>query len=245
MMRPTLKTYDLERATDAIHLALEGDGPVVGIDLGTSNSCACVLVDGSPVVVEVADAQGSISRTLPSVVSYDDRGGAQVGKSALMGRADEPRRTVFGAKRFIGRDYESTVVQDMLSRFPYRIVPGGLGKVAVEIDGKRINLTSISARILQQLKRAVSQRLGRDVNRAVITVPAFYNDNQRQAVVIAGRLAGLQVERVINEPTAAAIAYGLHRSRARRLVVYDLGGGTFDVSVMAVEQDSLTVKATA
>ncbi|MEO0812416.1 MAG: Hsp70 family protein, partial [Myxococcota bacterium] len=169
----------------------------------------------------------------------------QVGTAAVERLIGDPRRTVFGAKRFIGREYDSPAVQKMLSRFPYRVVPGGLGRVAVRINGKAVNLTTIAARILQQLKRAVSEQLGVNVTRAVITVPAFYNDNQRQAVVVAGRLAGLQVERIINEPTAAAIAYGLHHSRPRKLVVYDLGGGTFDVSIMEVKNDALTVKATA
>lgn len=244
MMRMPVSRGQLEYAREDVVLNLGPD--IVGIDLGTSNSCACMVLNGEPTIIEVQDPDGiGVAPTFPSVVSYGDDNRTLVGKAAVSRMDTDPRRTVFGAKRFIGREYDSPQVREMLSRFPYRIVRGGLGQVAVDINGKAVNLTSISARILQQLRRAVSHKTGRNISRAIITVPAFYNDNQRQAVVVAGKLAGLQVERVINEPTAAAIAYGLHSARPRKFIVYDLGGGTFDVSVMSTRPDALVVRATA
>ncbi|HET6344637.1 MAG TPA: Hsp70 family protein, partial [Myxococcota bacterium] len=229
-----------------VHIDDSG-GRVMGVDLGTCNCSACVYVDGKPIIINLADddAPTGSARTLASVVGYDEGGRATIGAKAAEALPRNPKRTIFGAKRFIGRTYDSPAVQSLLARFPYKVVPGSEGRVAIDINGKAINLTSISAKILQAIREKASKELGEPVSRAVITVPAYYNDNQRNAVVQAGRLAGLTVERILNEPTAAAIAYGLLRSKPRRLLVYDLGGGTFDVSVMSVHKEQLQVLATA
>lgn len=248
MLRKAESGRSLEISTEDLSGDLSADkGIIIGIDLGTCNSSVCVFVDDKPTIINLADLDlptGS-PRTLPSVVAYDDEGRTTVGTKAQDGLPRNPRRTIFGAKRFIGRTYDSAAVQSMLGRFPYKVVPGSEGRVAIDINGRPVNLTTISAKILQAMRERTEKELARSVSRAVITVPAYYNDNQRNAVVTAGRLAGLTVERILNEPTAAAIAYGLLRSKPRRLLVYDLGGGTFDVSVMSVHHDHLQVLATA
>jgi len=205
------------------------------------------MVDGEPKIINISDdEQGKVKHQgVPSVVAYDDDGSLRIGHRALDGMTRNTRRTVFGAKRFIGRQYDSPAVHQMLSRFPYKVVPGPNGRVAVEINGRPVNLATVSSKVLHHIRDAASKVLGQPVNRAIITVPAFYNENQRDAVVQAGRLAGFTVERIINEPTAAAVAYGLMHAKPRRLIVYDLGGGTFDVSVMSVHKDALQVRSTA
>ena len=229
-----------------LDLGFDEEGPIIGIDLGTCNSCACIVRQGKPEIIPIGDSQMSLdSATLASVVSYDENGHVKVGAQALAGLEANPRRTVFGAKRFIGRTYDSPVVHSMLSRFPYKIVPGPQRRVAVEINGSAIELAQVSAEILKAIREKSSAHLGQQVKRAVVTVPAYYNDNQRAAVVHAGRLAGLTVERVLNEPTAAAIAYGLTSEKPAKVLVYDLGGGTFDVSIMDVRPKVLQVIATA
>lgn len=249
MLRKAVSAKDLDGAKDSLMMSdlPQGTGAIMGIDLGTCNSSACIYIDGKPVIINLADpdAPTGSSRTLPSVVAYDDNGEVTVGAKAVEARSRNPRRTVFGSKRFIGRNYESPAVQSMLARFPYKVVPGTEGRVAIEINSRPINLTTISAKILHAIRDRAEKALHMPISRAVITVPAYYNDNQRNAVVQAGRLAGLTVERILNEPTAAALAYGLLRSKPRRLLVYDLGGGTFDVSVMTVHKDALQVLATA
>jgi len=224
----------------------EGQSPILGIDLGTSNSCACVFLGEEPVILELAEEQTGADRcTIPSVVSYGDGDKTTVGHFALQGLAKNSSRTIFGSKRFVGRDYNHPEVQNMLARYPYRVVPGGDRRVAVEIDGRKVSLIEVAAKILGYIRVKAQKRLRRPVTRAIITVPACYNQNQRNAVVDAGRLAGFTVERIINEPTAAAIAYGVISETQGNILVYDLGGGTFDVSVMAVEGDRLRVLATA
>lgn len=222
-----------------------GAEPVIGIDLGTSNTVACLCRDGVLEVLEFEEPElGSCSRKLPSVVCFLPEE-ELVGEPAERMRDDAPQNTIYGAKRFIGRLYDSPAVQRMLSRFPYRLVPGAGQKTAVEVQSRRLSLTAISARVLRRVKAMALKHWKTPIDKAIITVPAYYNDAQRQAVVDAGRLAGLEVLRILNEPTAAAIAYGLTRAKPRRLVVYDLGGGTFDVSIMSVHKDSLVVRATA
>lgn len=253
----SLRQHQLRRPTGGAHLFqsnteleldLEGAEEVVlGIDLGTSNTLVCTRVGRDPRVLELQDEPGGagVATSVPSVVSFDDDGRATVGREALEGLDRNARRTVFGAKRFIGRRYESPTVQQMLSRFPYKVVPGPRGEVAIDINGKPLNLVAISARILRHVTELAGQAVRAHPTQAIITVPAYYNDNQRQAVVQAGRLAGLKVLRVLNEPTAAAIAYGLTHVSPRKVLVYDLGGGTFDVSVMDIRPGALKVLATA
>jgi molecular chaperone DnaK len=225
----------------ALEIDAEG-GVIIGIDLGTSNSAACYHGKDGLTLIELGEHK---DRYLPSIVAYEEGGTVRVGKYAMAGLRRIPERTIFGAKRFIGRDYKSAEVQSMRTRYPYNIVAGAKGRCAVEIDGRRIDLAAVSAKILEEIRIEAEKRLGQKVERAIITVPAYYNQNQRFAVTQAGRLAGLQVERVLNEPTAAAIAYGLSYDTSKRILVYDLGGGTFDVSVMSVEKDKLAVLATA
>ncbi len=232
---------------EILNLGLGGPGLVLGIDLGTSNCAACAVIDGEPVMVNLSNAshQGlGDNRTLPSVVSFDDQGSVKVGHQALEGMEKNTHRTVFGAKRFIGRAYDSPAVQKMLTRFPYKIVPAPHGRVGVSINGRAVALTEVAAHLLKSIVQKANEELPQRVQRAIITVPAYYNDNQRAAVVQAGMLAGITVERIINEPTAAAIACGLTGEGSRNILVYDLGGGTFDVSVMRVEGSTLTVLAT-
>ena len=232
---------------EMVGITFDTQDPIVGIDLGTSNSCACVVLDGKPIIVDLSDPEMPTpgNRTLPSVIAYDDKGLATVGVRAQEGLRTNPKRTVFGAKRFIGRAYDSPAVQSMLTRFPYKVVPDAEGRVAVEINGRPTALTAISAEILRSIGEKCERQLHRHIQHAIITVPAYYNDNQRMAVVHAGRIAGLTVERILNEPTAAAIAYGLSRAEPCQFLVYDLGGGTFDVSVMTVDREALQVLATA
>jgi molecular chaperone DnaK len=236
----------MEVTAENINVDLAGDGPVVGIDLGTSNSCACVVVGGQPRMVTIdGEGRGQSAHTLPSVVSYRRRGAPRVGRAGREDLAAAPRTTVFGAKRFVGRPYDSIDVQRMVPHFPYKIVPGRAGRAAVQVNGSLVSMVNVSGHILKAVREAVQRSLQQRVDRAVVTVPAYYNDNQRDAVVQAGRLAGLRVERILSEPTAAAIAYGVANATPRKILVYDLGGGTFDVSVMAVDRGELQVLASA
>lgn len=249
MLRKAQSAMELEAAQDNIDFELAPeDGAVVGIDLGTSNTCACMFIDGKPQIIAMEPAeppQTEAKRSMPSVVMYKEHGDVVVGTQALEGLRTHSKRTIYGAKRFIGRTYDSAAVQSMLGRFPYKVVPGPGGRVGIEINGRPINLTAVSAKILTAVKNRVEAFTKIPLQRAIVTVPAYYNDNQRNAVVLAGRLAGITVERILNEPTAAAVAYGMTHSDPRRILVYDLGGGTFDVSVMTVHNDSLQVLATA
>ncbi len=242
-------TYMNEESGDILDLSLstDTDDMVIGIDLGTSNSCACVMLEGKPRIIALHDQEGAPLgvRSVPSVVRYDGARNISVGHAALHGILDSPRSTIYGAKRFIGRPFDSLPVQRMLNKFPYRLIAGRNGKVAVDIEGDAVSLANISGRVLKAVRDKVNAKLGTNISRAVITVPAYYSDNQRQAVVNAARLAGLSVDRILNEPTAAAIAYGVVRAHDRTLLVYDLGGGTFDVSVMKIHRGDLRVLSTA
>src|SRR5437660_233580 len=215
-------------------------GKVIGIDLGTTNSCVAVMSGGDPVVI--ANAEGN--RTTPSVVGFTDKGERLVGQIAKRQAITNPENTVYSIKRLIGRKYESKEVREALKRLPYKVVPAPNGDAHVEIRGKRYSPAEISAMILQKMKQTAEDYLGETVTEAVITVPAYFDDSQRQATKDAGKIAGLTVLRIINEPTAAALAYGLDKKKDETIAVYDFGGGTFDISVLEVGQGVVEVKAT-
>jgi molecular chaperone DnaK len=211
----------------------------VGIDLGTTNSCVAVMEGGSPVVI--ANPEGG--RTTPSVVAFNDQG-KLVGVVAKRQAITNPESTVLAVKRLIGRKYASPEVQRMKKSYPFTLVEAKNGDAYVEIRGRDYSPQEISAQILEQLKNYAEEYLGETVTQAVITVPAYFNDAQRQATRDAGRIAGLEVLRIINEPTAAALAFGLNQETRGRLAVYDLGGGTFDISILEVGEGVFQVKAT-
>jgi len=210
----------------------------VGIDLGTTNSVIAVMEAGEPVVIPNAEG----GRTTPSVVAFTKTGERLVGQLARRQAAVNPENTVFSIKRFMGRKYDE--VETERKMVPYKVVTGNAGRVEVEIQGKRYTPEQISAMILQKLKTDAESYLGEKVTDAVITVPAYFNDSQRQATKNAGEIAGLNVVRIINEPTAAALAYGLDKKENEKILVFDLGGGTYDVSVLEVGEGVFEVKAT-
>ncbi|MCP5521874.1 MAG: molecular chaperone DnaK [Verrucomicrobiales bacterium] len=215
---------------------------VLGIDLGTTNSCMSVMEGGEPVVLENSEGR----RTTPSVVAFSKNGERLVGEAAKRQAVTNPRNTVFSIKRFMGRKYDE--VSEEASRMPYKVVRADNGDawVEVETDGqtKRYSPPEVSAMILGKLKADAEMRLGEKITQAVITVPAYFNDSQRQATKDAGRIAGLEVLRIINEPTAASLAYGLDKKKDEKIAVYDLGGGTFDISVLEIGDGVFEVKAT-
>lgn len=198
---------------------------IIGIDLGTTNSCMAVIEGGEPTVI--ANAEGN--RTTPSVVAFKDAE-VLVGVAAKRQAVTNGKRTVFSAKRFIGRRYAE--VKQEAKQMPYEVKEGKEGRAVITIDGKEMLPQEVSAKVLQKLKADAEKFLGAPVTKAVITVPAYFDDSQRQATKEAGQIAGLEVVRIINEPTAAALAYGLDKTKAQKIIVYDLGGGTFDVSVL-------------
>lgn len=215
-------------------------GKVIGIDLGTTNSCVAVMEGGEPVVI--ANAEGS--RTTPSVVAITEGGERLVGQIAKRQAITNPENTIFSIKRLIGRKYNSEVVQDAIKKLPYKITEAPNGDEQVVIRGKNYSPSEVSAMILQKMKQTAEDYLGEKVTEAVITVPAYFNDSQRQATKDAGRIAGLTVLRIINEPTAASLAYGLDKKKDEKIVVYDLGGGTFDVTVLELGEGVFEVKST-
>src|SRR4029077_2448097 len=198
---------------------------VIGIDLGTTNSCVAVMEGGEPVVIPNSEG----SRTTPSMVGFTEAGERLVGQIAKRQAITNPEATVFAVKRLIGRKFDSEEVRKSISVSSYHIIAAENGDAWVELRGKRYSPAEISAMILSKMKQTAEDYLGEQVSEAVITVPAYFNDGQRQATKDAGRIAGLNVLRIINEPTAAALAYGLDKQGAdRKIAVYDLGGGTFD-----------------
>ncbi len=215
-------------------------GKIIGIDLGTTNSCVAVMEGGDPVVI--ANAEGS--RTTPSMVAFTDSGERLVGQAAKRQAVTNPENTIFGVKRLIGRKYDSKEVQEDIKVLPYKIVKASNGDAWVHVKGKDYSPSEISAMILQKMKQTAEDYLGEKVSEAVITVPAYFNDSQRQATKDAGRIAGLKVERIINEPTAAALAYGLDKKGDRKIAVFDLGGGTFDISILEIGEGVFEVKST-
>src|SRR5690242_3159551 len=215
---------------------------VLGIDLGTTNSCMAVMEGGEPVVLENSEGK----RTTPSVVAFAKNGERLVGDAAKRQAVTNPRNTVYSIKRFMGRKFDE--VQEEIKRVPYKVVKAGNGDVAVEVEvdgkAKQFSPPEISAMILSKLKADAETRTGEKITQAVITVPAYFNDSQRQATKDAGRIAGLEVLRIINEPTAASLAYGLDKKKDEEIAVYDLGGGTFDISVLEIGDGVFEVKAT-
>jgi molecular chaperone DnaK len=202
---------------------------VIGIDLGTTNSCVAIMDGGKPRVIENSEGD----RTTPSIVAFTKDDEVLVGQSAKRQAVTNPQNTLYAIKRLIGRKYEDSVVQKDVGMVPYHIVKADNGDAWVEVHGKKMAPPEISARVLMKMKKTAEDYLGEPVTEAVITVPAYFNDQQRQATKDAGRIAGLTVKRIINEPTAAALAYGLDKSGGdRKVAVYDLGGGTFDVSII-------------
>src|SRR6516225_7093328 len=212
---------------------------IIGIDLGTTNSVVAVMEGGEPVVI--ANQEGG--RTTPSVVAFTKSGERLVGQVAKRQAVTNAENTVYSIKRFMGRRYDE--VNEEMKMVPYKVTRSSNGDARVDISGKEYSPPEISAMILQKLKSAAEDYLGQKVDKAVITVPAYFNDNQRQATKDAGRIAGLEVLRIINEPTAAALAYGFGRNVNQKIVVYDLGGGTFEVSSLEIGKDVFEVLATA
>ncbi len=215
-------------------------GKAIGIDLGTTNSCVAVVQGGEPVVIPNQEG----TRTTPSVVAITDKGERLVGQIAKRQAITNPENTIFSIKRLMGRKYVSPEVDHAKKRLPYKIVEASNGDAHVEISGKKYSPPEVSAMILQKLKQAAEDYLGEKVTEAVITVPAYFNDSQRQATKDAGRIAGLNVLRIINEPTAAALAYGMDKKKEEKVAVYDLGGGTFDISILEIGEGVIEVKST-
>ena len=206
-------------------------GKIIGIDLGTTNSCVAIMEGGSPKVIENAEG----ARTTPSIVAYMEDGEVLCGAPAKRQAVTNPRNTLYAVKRLIGRRFEEKEVQKDINLMPYAIVKAENGDAWVDVRGKRMAPPQISAEVLRKMKKTAEDYLGEEVTEAVITVPAYFNDSQRQATKDAGRIAGLEVKRIINEPTAAALAFGLDKQEGdRKIAVYDLGGGTFDISIIEI-----------
>ncbi|WP_192249343.1 molecular chaperone DnaK [Mesorhizobium silamurunense] len=213
---------------------------VIGIDLGTTNSCIAIMDGKEPKVIENAEG----ARTTPSIVAINSDGERLVGQPAKRQAVTNPENTIFAVKRLIGRRYDDPVTEKDKKLVPYKIVKGDNGDAWVEAGGKKLSPSQISAMILQKMKETAEAYLGEKVEKAVITVPAYFNDAQRQATKDAGKIAGLEVLRIINEPTAAALAYGLEKKDGKTIAVYDLGGGTFDISVLEIGDGVFEVKST-
>ncbi|MGM0702031.1 MAG: molecular chaperone DnaK [Pseudomonadota bacterium] len=206
-------------------------GRIIGIDLGTTNSCVALLEGDSAKVIENAEG----ARTTPSIIAYTDDGETLVGQAAKRQAVTNPHNTLYAIKRLIGRRFKDDVVQKDIKMVPYKITEADNGDAWVEVKGKKLAPPQVSAEVLKKMKKTAEDYLGEEVTEAVITVPAYFNDSQRQATKDAGRIAGLEVKRIINEPTAAALAYGMDKSRGdKTIAVYDLGGGTFDISIIEV-----------
>ncbi|MBK3760404.1 MULTISPECIES: molecular chaperone DnaK [Stutzerimonas] len=208
-------------------------GKIIGIDLGTTNSCVSIMENGNVKVIENAEG----GRTTPSIIAYTNDGETLVGQSAKRQAVTNPQNTLYAVKRLIGRRFEEDVVQKDIKMVPYSIVKADNGDAWVEVKGQKMAPPQISAEVLKKMKKTAEDYLGESVTEAVITVPAYFNDSQRQATKDAGRIAGLDVKRIINEPTAAALAYGMDKAKGdHTVIVYDLGGGTFDVSVIEIAE---------
>jgi molecular chaperone DnaK len=216
-------------------------GKIIGIDLGTTNSCVSVLENGKYKIVPNSEWHN----TTPSVVGYSNSGEKLVGQVAKRQAVTNPKKTLFGIKRLIGRKNDVKEVETFRNVAPFDIFANKNGDAWVKVDGKEVSPQEISASILEKMKKAAEEYLGEDVTEAVITVPAYFNDAQRQATKDAGRIAGLDIKRIINEPTAAALAYGLDSKQDRNIAVFDFGGGTFDISILEITSDGVfEVKAT-
>ncbi|MGZ5115016.1 MAG: Hsp70 family protein, partial [Burkholderiales bacterium] len=206
---------------------------IIGIDLGTTNSCVAVMENGAPKVIENSEG----ARTTPSVVAYMDDGEILVGAPAKRQAVTNAKATIYAVKRLIGRKFGDKEVQKDIELMPYKIVKADNGDAWIEVRGKKVSPQEVSAQVLIKMKKTAEDYLGEPVTEAVITVPAYFNDSQRQATKDAGRIAGLEVKRIINEPTAAALAFGLDKKKGdRKIAVYDLGGGTFDISIIEIAE---------
>ena len=215
-------------------------GKIIGIDLGTTNSCVAIMDGGDPKVIENSEG----NRTTPSIVAFSDNGERLVGQVAKRQAVTNPTKTLFAIKRLIGRKFTDAEVKKSIEVSPFTIVEGPNGDAMVEVDGKKYSAAEISAMILGKMKQTAEEYLGEPVSDAVVTVPAYFNDAQRQATKDAGKIAGLNVQRIINEPTAASLAYGLDKKGEEKIAVFDLGGGTFDVSVLEIGDGVFEVKST-
>src|SRR3954466_6183334 len=207
-------------------------GRIIGIDLGTTNSCVAIMENGQPKVIENAEG----ARTTPSIIAYQDDGEILVGAPAKRQAVTNAKNTLFAVKRLIGRKFDEKEVQKDINLMPYKISKADNGDAWVEVRGKKIAPQQVSAEVLRKMKKTAEDYLGEPVTEAVITVPAYFNDSQRQATKDAGRIAGLDVKRIINEPTAAALAFGMDKAPKKdmKIAVYDLGGGTFDISIIEI-----------
>jgi len=215
-------------------------GKIIGIDLGTTNS-AVAVVEGGPVIIENAEG----GRTTPSMVAFTKKGERLAGLLAKRQAVTNPENTIFSVKRLIGRRYNDEQVQKAKKILPFKIIPGGHTDIKIEVQGKAYSPQEISAMVLQKIKKDAEDHIGEKINDAVITVPAYFNDNQREATKSAGKIAGLNVLRIINEPTAAAFAYGFDKKKNEKVAVYDLGGGTFDISILDIGEEGVyEVKST-
>ena len=216
-------------------------GKIIGIDLGTTNSAVAVVEGGQPVVIENAEG----GRTTPSMVAFTKKGERLAGLLAKRQAVTNPENTIFSVKRLIGRRYNDEQVQKAKKILPFKIIPGGHTDIKIEVQGKAYSPQEISAMVLQKIKKDAEDHIGEKINDAVITVPAYFNDNQREATKSAGKIAGLNVLRIINEPTAAAFAYGFDKKKNEKVAVYDLGGGTFDISILDIGEEGVyEVKST-
>ncbi|MBI3231258.1 MAG: Hsp70 family protein, partial [Burkholderiales bacterium] len=207
-------------------------GKIIGIDLGTTNSCVSIMENNQPKVIENAEG----ARTTPSIIAYQEDGEILVGAPAKRQAVTNPKNTLYAVKRLIGRKFDEKEVQKDIALMPYAITKAENGDAWVSVRDKKLAPPQISAEVLRKMKKTAEDYLGEEVTEAVITVPAYFNDAQRQATKDAGRIAGLEVKRIINEPTAAALAFGLDKTEKgdRKIAVYDLGGGTFDVSIIEI-----------
>ena len=206
---------------------------IIGIDLGTTNSCVAVMEGGKPKVIENVEG----ARTTPSIIAYQDDGEILVGAPAKRQAVTNPKNTLYAVKRLIGRRFEEKEVQKDIGLMPYEISKADNGDAWVTVRDQKMAPPQISAEVLRKMKKTAEDYLGEEVTEAVITVPAYFNDSQRQATKDAGRIAGLEVKRIINEPTAAALAYGMDKNKGENVVaVYDLGGGTFDLSIIEIDE---------
>ncbi len=215
-------------------------GKIIGIDLGTTNSCVAIMEGGEPKVIENSEG----NRTTPSIVAFTDSGERLVGQVAKRQAVTNPTRTLFAIKRLIGRKFSDPEVKKSIEVSPFEIIEGANGDAAVRVEGKTYTPAEISAMILGKMKQTAEEYLGESVTDAVVTVPAYFNDAQRQATKDAGKIAGLNVQRIINEPTAAALAYGLDKKGEEKIAVFDLGGGTFDISILEIGDGVFEVKST-
>src|ERR1700712_3007867 len=214
---------------------------IIGIDLGTTNSCVAIMEGGKPKVIENSEG----ARTTPSIVAYADNDEILVGAPAKRQAVTNAKNNLYAVKRLIGRKFEEKEVQKDIALMPYKITKADNGDAWVEVRGKKIAPQQVSAEILRKMKKTAEDYLGETITDAVITVPAYFNDAQRQATKDAGRIAGRDVKRIINEPTAASLAYGLDKQTDQTILVFDLGGGTFDVSVLEIGDGVFEVKSTA